>query len=299
MIYTRIIILCFVKKHKMSFHLCFAGWLSARGKSLIGEVCTYFGIKWSHIPIKVNVFLRKNGHSLDRFDLHLGLLATTHLSRQSRGVPWLATLLVETGCGGNFVPPTPCHPRSLVPTSITIRHSIAHNERGSIRHLTPRRRRRNPAQANAAACSLIPTPVAVLLTIAHNERGPMGHPTRRRLRHRKCQEPRATLVGVASIPYSPLTTTSSSRRCPKSSELNLHHPMKSKTCLIFRQKNMNLLLRTTCKTEVGSVLSLSSSCNKRNRGLYLVRALRRRVGFHSNLVVPTCWMLVCFWSLFI
>jgi len=85
-------------KHDRTFHHCFAGWLSRRGTAWLGSPVLTSVSNGPIFLIKVNIFLRKVGHSLDRFGVQLGLFfATTDLSCQSHGIPWLATLAVETG----------------------------------------------------------------------------------------------------------------------------------------------------------------------------------------------------------
>jgi len=124
-------------------------------------------------------FLGRLGTIWTYLDCTWGIFfATTDLSCQSRGIPWLATLAVGTGRGGFFVAPAPCRPSSLIPTPIAVRLAIARRERESNGHLTRRRRRRNQPQANDDTTrSLIPTSAAVRLAIAHNERGLIGHRT--------------------------------------------------------------------------------------------------------------------------
>jgi len=59
-------------KHDRTFHHCFAGWLSRRGTAWLGSLVLTSVSNGPIFLTKVNVFLRKIGHNLDLFGLHLG-----------------------------------------------------------------------------------------------------------------------------------------------------------------------------------------------------------------------------------
>ena len=60
-------------KHDRTFHHCFAGWLSRRGTAWLGSPVLTSVSNGPIFLTNVNVFLRKIGHNLDLFGLHLGL----------------------------------------------------------------------------------------------------------------------------------------------------------------------------------------------------------------------------------
>jgi len=241
-------------------------------------------------------FLGRLGTIWTYLDCTWGIFfATTDLSCQSRGIPWLATLAVGTGRGGFFVAPAPCRPSSLIPTPIAVRLAIARRERESNGHLTRRRRRRNQPQANDDTTrSLIPTSAAVRLAIAHNERGLIGHRTRRHPRRHSHQPLPRTMSYPCSGSHTILPIYRrlyNGQRMPSVLELARAQtsPNEVQNVPDFPTENMslakgNILVRTPSKTEVGSVLSLSSSCHGRNRGCFLFYALRDLFAYYNNLV---------------